>query len=980
MLVEALLGLRGVVLAAILGPELFGVWAIFRVIMRYCGSAGLGMLRGLELEASAPRAAGGMGPETARAESAGTALAFLLLVFGPLSLVAAGVAGLRLDDWLAPALAGVAGSLVFDRLWSYGTTYLRATSDLWRLALYELINAALQITLVVALAYLWGLKGALLGFVLANAAALLFLLGRVPMRPSLSLPRLRSLLNTGFPVGLTFLLATSLATIDRVAVAAFGGAGLLGYYAFAVALSKSRGRGGPRAPYAGLSGSVSRCPSPGRPVSDRPPSARDPHAIHLGFLADSRRACPGPRSGRALLRAGVRQRHPGGAHLPVHGRGRGARQSRRPRRHRRGPAVAAAAPHGRRPRPQPGARHRRPGRRSRARGPRGRHFAGPDHLRLQHRHRGGTRFRTDRLAGASGANSAAVGMVRRRGGRPRPPGAGRRRARCGRRLRRLSARPVAARAVRTRRAAGASPLGAIRGRTCLTPPLESAFAGSQRRTVVVGRALGQGLVEIAEKFGHRAPRHRQRERARLLPVGHEQLTVGQIAFDRLLDRVRGPGLDHEAVAPNEIARPARRRDQRETRGHGLEHRVWHRIAHRRQDENRSLAIAFGEGDAVEVTQERHPSGNSKAPTQLVQSTPLGAVAGYGEGDVGVLASEIAERPQEKVDPFSLDQPAHEQEIDGGAAGTRPEQPGVNAIRDHFDPGFGCGLERKRAQAVADGNDAGRRPPHASGEMPEQERVQPAQPLTVTGDIGAAQRDHVGEPLAERETDQAGRPAAPAMADIEALRGDQTARIGVGAHRPFCELGRAPEMVSALADRDPVNPDCRRRPHDLEASSRPAGDKVGLEVGELRKLVQQLRAGQPGPAAERRVLVVDHQDPEWHLFTRADPPAARSPPGSNLRPCLMCALDVGRGRPYPQARPMAIAICLFKSRRACVGAISPGPPARRRSPQSWDPASRARPSGSAHSECPARCRRKCRSRPCGPAAQARCARDAECSGP
>jgi O-antigen/teichoic acid export membrane protein len=237
MLVEALLALRGVVLAAILGPELFGVWAIFRVIMRYCGSAGLGMLRGLELEASAPRAAEGIGPETARAESAGTALGFLLLVFGPLSLLAAGVAGLRPDEWLAPALAGVAGGLVFDRLWSYGTTYLRATSDLWRLALFELINAALQIALVLALAYLWGLKGALLGFVLANAAALLFLLGRVPMRPSLSLPRLRSLLNTGFPVGLTFLLATGLTTIDRVAVAAFGGAGLLGYYAFAVALS-----------------------------------------------------------------------------------------------------------------------------------------------------------------------------------------------------------------------------------------------------------------------------------------------------------------------------------------------------------------------------------------------------------------------------------------------------------------------------------------------------------------------------------------------------------------------------------------------------------------------------------------------------------------------------------------------------------------------------------------------------------------------
>lgn len=237
MSVEALFGLRGLVLAAILGPEIFGIWALFRVVMRYCGSAGLGVLRGLEVEASAPRAAPGMDPDAARTASAGTTLGFLLVVFVALSLLAALAAGLRPGDWLAPALAGVAGGLVFDRLWHYGITYLRATSDLWRLAVYELINAGLQVGLVVTLAFVWGLYGALLGFVLANATTIPLLLGRVPMRPSLSLARLRSLLGTGFPLGLSFFLLTSLATIDRVVVAAFGGAEPLGYYAFAVSLS-----------------------------------------------------------------------------------------------------------------------------------------------------------------------------------------------------------------------------------------------------------------------------------------------------------------------------------------------------------------------------------------------------------------------------------------------------------------------------------------------------------------------------------------------------------------------------------------------------------------------------------------------------------------------------------------------------------------------------------------------------------------------
>ena len=233
VLVEALLGLRGLVLASILGPEIFGVWAMFRVIMDHCGSVGMSLLRGLEREASAPLA----GALNARADSAATALGFMLLAFGGLSMVAALVAGLDPGHWLAPALAGVACGLVLDGLWSYGTTYLRATAELWRLARCELISAVLQIALVVALAWVWGLEGALLGFVLATAAVILLLPGRVPMRPALSLSRLRSLLHTGFPVGLTLVLMTSLASIDRIVVAAFAGAEALGYYAFAVSVS-----------------------------------------------------------------------------------------------------------------------------------------------------------------------------------------------------------------------------------------------------------------------------------------------------------------------------------------------------------------------------------------------------------------------------------------------------------------------------------------------------------------------------------------------------------------------------------------------------------------------------------------------------------------------------------------------------------------------------------------------------------------------
>ena len=57
--VELLLGARGVALAALLGPGALGVWSLLRVAQQYLIIAGLGVQRGLEVEAAAHRDAGG---------------------------------------------------------------------------------------------------------------------------------------------------------------------------------------------------------------------------------------------------------------------------------------------------------------------------------------------------------------------------------------------------------------------------------------------------------------------------------------------------------------------------------------------------------------------------------------------------------------------------------------------------------------------------------------------------------------------------------------------------------------------------------------------------------------------------------------------------------------------------------------------------------------------------------------------------------
>ena len=55
-IVEGLLGVRGMLLAGMLGPQLFGVWALFRLVLNYGAFAGIGLQRGIELEVAKVRA------------------------------------------------------------------------------------------------------------------------------------------------------------------------------------------------------------------------------------------------------------------------------------------------------------------------------------------------------------------------------------------------------------------------------------------------------------------------------------------------------------------------------------------------------------------------------------------------------------------------------------------------------------------------------------------------------------------------------------------------------------------------------------------------------------------------------------------------------------------------------------------------------------------------------------------------------------
>jgi O-antigen/teichoic acid export membrane protein len=233
---QSLLGLRGLLLAALVGPAGFGAWSLFRLFGRYARLANIGLFRGLEYRlAQAPDSEQhrpGEGREWARA-----AVGFLLLVFGGISLVLGLVSFLVADPLLRAAMRGLAAALVFSELAVYALVCLRARGRLDVYARLEVVHAAFHVLGALLGALGWGVVGAFYGYAAASLASAAVLLRQAPWKPRFDMARIRGMVSVGFPVMLASSFAMALATADRFVVAGFGGLELLGQYAFGTALA-----------------------------------------------------------------------------------------------------------------------------------------------------------------------------------------------------------------------------------------------------------------------------------------------------------------------------------------------------------------------------------------------------------------------------------------------------------------------------------------------------------------------------------------------------------------------------------------------------------------------------------------------------------------------------------------------------------------------------------------------------------------------
>ncbi len=236
---EGLLAVRGLLLAALLGPSGFGVWTLFRIASRYLGLPELALRRGMEYEAARAVDIQQPGPKRGKRQSSAVplgraAVAFLVRLYGTIGVAAFLASFFVVDPGTVLVLRALGLTLLAERLWLFALAYMRSTGGLRRLAIFEVTGATLHLLLVAILAVRWGLVGALAGFALACFANVALVRPHVPLRPAISTPLFRRMLRVGLPFGITIALALGFHTVDRLVVAAFGGTTLLGYYALAV--------------------------------------------------------------------------------------------------------------------------------------------------------------------------------------------------------------------------------------------------------------------------------------------------------------------------------------------------------------------------------------------------------------------------------------------------------------------------------------------------------------------------------------------------------------------------------------------------------------------------------------------------------------------------------------------------------------------------------------------------------------------------
>jgi O-antigen/teichoic acid export membrane protein len=217
------------------GPDAWGIWAIFSLVIAYFPNVHLGSLNAMNREVPILKGAGSL--EQVKKVRANV-LSFMLV--GSL-LGGIGVCGYALA-WAKPSLSSglllIVPLLILNQFWIWVQFALKSDNRFVQLGQQQMVFTLASLACL-PLAFGFGLEGFVLAQVIATATTLIwaYFTRSFEMVWRLEWPEVFRLMKIGVPILIVGLLFTLLTTLDRWLIAGHLGLKSLGLYAFAMTLT-----------------------------------------------------------------------------------------------------------------------------------------------------------------------------------------------------------------------------------------------------------------------------------------------------------------------------------------------------------------------------------------------------------------------------------------------------------------------------------------------------------------------------------------------------------------------------------------------------------------------------------------------------------------------------------------------------------------------------------------------------------------------
>ena len=226
---------RNVFIRKILGPLTMGLFSELLLVQQYGKLHHLGILNAMDREIPFYRGKSEQG-RVQLTESVSFTVSTLTALFAGIVIALGGF--LPIAKEFRQELWFIGLFIIIDSFMSYYRVLLRTNNEFGILSKVTVYGAIAETVLTVGLAFLWGIKGLLLGMLLTSLAGTLYVIVRMPrflkIPFNLDWKCLKSLFQMGIPLSLYGFIRTMFLSVDRILILIFLGRVYLGFYSIAV--------------------------------------------------------------------------------------------------------------------------------------------------------------------------------------------------------------------------------------------------------------------------------------------------------------------------------------------------------------------------------------------------------------------------------------------------------------------------------------------------------------------------------------------------------------------------------------------------------------------------------------------------------------------------------------------------------------------------------------------------------------------------